>query len=185
MPAGFTAALAELPAKTKSMRMTQRIATALGMLLLAGGCGNDLYPPTSGDFVRTSSGLGEAQAWGIDFEIKNTGGGGARVSVSGGRSLDPEKTDARKEITLGQYAIVLEKVPGSPITLTINDQKYGSVEIGDSIRIARKVVRVNGVVREPQSDEATDSEEADTEAAGGDDSAGEAADSPQQSPKSG
>jgi hypothetical protein len=137
------------------MGKTTLILMPLILVTLASlsGCGNDLYPPTGGDFVTTSSGYGTAQAWGIDFEIKNTGGGGAMVGAFGGRSIDPEKTDARKEITLGQYAIVLEKVPGSPITMTINEQEYGTVEIGDSIKIASVVVRVNGVIREPEVEE--------------------------------
>ena len=67
-----------------------------------------------------------------------------------GRNVDAEKTDARKTLTLGQYEIVQEKVPGTLITMTINDQ---TVEIGDRVRIARKIVRVNGVVREPENSE--------------------------------
>lgn len=129
------------------------------------GCGDGLYPPTSGDYVKTDSGLGQAQAWGIDFEIRNTGGGGAAVGGSGGRNVDPEKTDARKTLTLGQYEIVLEKVPGTPITMTINDQTYGTVEVGDRVRIARKIVRVNGVVREPESSESDGTEDSSSEEA--------------------
>lgn len=133
--------------------------------ILLSGCGDDLYPPSSGDYVRTDSGLGQAQAWGIDFEIRNTGGGGAAVGGSGGRNVDPEKTDARKTVTLGQYEIVLEKVPGTPITMTINDQTYGTVEVGDRVTIARKIVRVNGVVREPESSESDGTEDSGSEEA--------------------
>jgi len=131
--------------------------------LLLSGCGDGLYPPTSGDYVKTDSGFGQAQAWGIDFEIRNTGGGGAAVQMSGVRNVDPEKTGARRTITMGQYEIVLEKVPGTPITMTINDESYGTVEIGDSIRIARKIVRVNGVVREPESSESDGAEDSGSE----------------------
>ena len=134
----------------------QFVSITLCMLVLAlVGCRDKnqahppTYPPSEGDFVKNIDGRGTAQIWSIDFEVAETVGRTVASHFEGGLHSDPEKTNARVNITLGDdVKIRLEKIPGSPITLQFNNEDYGTVEVGDKVVIDKeRNVSINGQVR--------------------------------------
>ena len=134
--------------------MPNLLATYCTLLAALAGCGQatkDTYPPSSGDYVKNSGGLGTAKVWGISFDVEEPVGESTGSRFNGSLSSEPEKTNARIEITIGDVKIRLEKVPGSPITFEFNDKKYRTLEVGDKVSIDKeRNVKVNGSSREPQ-----------------------------------
>lgn len=118
------------------------------------GCGQNTatpYPPSSGDYVKNFDGRGTAKVWGITFDVAEPVGRSAGSRFDGSPSNDPEKTDARIEITIGDVKILLEKIPGSPITFGFNGDNYGTLEIGDKVSLDNeRNVKVNGSERKPE-----------------------------------
>jgi len=120
------------------------------------GCGETktaVYPPTDGDFVKNSDGQGTAKVWGISFDVADPVGNAAGSKFDGGLHSDPEQTDARINITLGDDVnIQLEKVPGSLITFKLNGKMYGALEVGDTVIIDKeRKVKVNDTARQSES----------------------------------
>ncbi len=109
------------------------------------------YPPSKGDFVTNSDGLGTARVWGIDFEVAELVGGDSGSEFEGMLHSNPEQTDARIKITFGDdVKIRLEKVPGSPITFQLNGKDYGALKLADKVAIDKeRNVTVNGAIRQP------------------------------------
>ena len=119
------------------------------------GCGEKkagTFPPTDGDFVRNSDGRGTAKVWGMKFDVANPVGSAAGSKFEGGLHSDPEQTDARIKITLGDDVnIQLEKVPGISITFKLNGKMYGALEAGDNVIIDKeRNVKVNDAARQPE-----------------------------------
>ena len=122
------------------------------LLAALSGCGEDTrdtYPPSSGDYVKNSNGLGTARVWGITFDVVEPVGTSAGSHFDGSLSSDPEKTDARIDITIGDVVMRLEKIPGRPITFEFGGMAYGTLEVGDKVTIDKeRTVRVNGSLRQ-------------------------------------
>jgi hypothetical protein len=69
----------------------------------------------------------------MNFDVADPVGHASGLGFEGGLHSDPEQTDARVKITLGDDVdIQLEKVPGSPITFTLNGKLYGALELGEA-----------------------------------------------------
>jgi hypothetical protein len=133
------------------------VATCLTLLLALTGCGErktgtGTYPPTDGDFVTNLDGRGTAKVWGIRFEVADPVGAASGSEFEGGLHSDPEQTNARVKITLGDDVdIQLQKVPGSPITFKLNGKPYGTLEVGDRVIIDKeRNVKVNDTARQPE-----------------------------------
>ena len=79
--------------------------------------------------------------------------------MTGGRLRDPEKVKISCELTLGDVTMELKKVPGTPMILSVNGKEYGPVETGDRVAVdAKRVVKINGTVRNPSSEPAENEE---------------------------
>lgn len=87
------------------------------------------------------------------FEVTEPVGGSAGSEFDGMLHSDAEQTDARHCFNLGDdVSIRLEKVPGRPITFQMNGRRYGTLEVGDQVRIDRdRQVIVNGAMRQPSA----------------------------------
>ena len=136
------------------MKHALLIALCCTLFTIASGCGNTIstYPPSIDDYVKNSDGRGTAQMWGITFDVVEPVGTSAGSSFDGSLSTDPKKTDARVDITLGDVEIRLDKTPGNPITLTVNGNDLGTLEVGDTVSIDKdRNVQVNGAAREPEN----------------------------------
>lgn len=133
------------------------IAICLTLLLALSGRGErksgaGTYPPTNGDFVTNLDGRGTARVWGICFEVADPVGKASGSEFEGGLHSDLEQTDARVRIALGDdVGILLEKVPGSPITFTLNERSYGTLDVGDQVIIDKeRNVTINGTERQAE-----------------------------------
>jgi hypothetical protein len=133
--------------------MKQRLffVTCCAILVAVGGCGkasHSTYPPTSGDFVKNENGHGAAKVWGIAFDVTDVAGGGSSSHFTGSLNSDPEKTDARNDFSMGDVRIRLEKVPGKPLSIRLNDKEYGALNIGDKVSIDKeRKMKVNDSLR--------------------------------------
>ena len=140
--------------EVSQMKHTLLITTCCTFLATLSGCeqGTGTYPPSTGDYVKNSGGQGTAKVWGIAFDVAEPVGSSAASRFDGSLSSDPEKTDARNEITIGDdVKFRLEKIPGVPITFEFNGKKYGTLEIGDKVSIDReRKVKVNGSLRQAE-----------------------------------
>lgn len=126
--------------------------TLSALLLAFAGCGEKktaTHPPTDGDFVRNSESRATAQVWGMHFDVADPVGTAAGSESEGGLHSDPEQTDARVKVTLGDdVSIQLEKIPGRPITFQLNGKPYGTLEVGDRVVIDKeRNVKVNDTAR--------------------------------------
>jgi len=91
------------------------VLTSFILLLGFVGCRKkgSTYPPTDGDFVKNRDGRGTAQVWGIAFDVADPVGSGSSSQFEGGLHSNPERTDARIKVTLGDDVnIRLEKGTG-------------------------------------------------------------------------
>jgi hypothetical protein len=119
-------------------------------------CGRDQStstdPVLSGGTVTNFDGRGTASVWGITFDVVEPVGTSAGSRLDGTISSDPDETNARNEITIGDdVKIRLEKVPGSAITFGLNGKKYGTLEAGDTVLIdGERNVNVNDSLRHPE-----------------------------------
>ncbi len=128
------------------------------LLLALVGCGSNStppIPPTSGDFVKNQDGLGTAQVLGIDFRVKAKSSGTSTQDAIQANFVDADKSTARKRFTIGDdIAIQLESVDKTEVRFVLNDQDYGSLNVGDKVVIDdERNVEVNGTRRLPKSGE--------------------------------
>ena len=137
------------------MKLPWTAAFCLALLLALTECREnktavETDPPTDGDFVRYLEGRATARVWGIHFDVAEPKGHASGSEFDGGIHSDPEQTDARIKITMGDdVEIRLEKVPGSPIRFQMNGRPYGGLEVGDKVRIDKdRNVEVNDSARQ-------------------------------------
>ena len=91
------------------------VCSFAGMMLA--GCGQKSQTTTSlfssGGHVNNRDGHGTAEVWGISFDVLETGSHDTGSELSGTVSSNPDETDVRNEIILGDVTIVLEKRHGA------------------------------------------------------------------------
>lgn len=111
---------------------------------------SNTYPPSKGDYVKNKGDHGEAFTWGIAFYVESPQGSGASSSFEGELHSDPNRTDARNTFTMGDdVEIQLEKKPNNPISFTMNNQSYGTLDLNDRVIVDRnRRVKVNDRPRE-------------------------------------
>lgn len=131
--------------------------TILCLLLLAlvgcGGTSTPAIPPTTGDFVKNSDGVGTARVLGIDFSVRVDSSGSTTDDAIHANLVDPEQSSARKRFTLGDdITIQLDSVDEAVVRFMFNDQDFGTLDVGDKVVIDdERNVEVNGTPRSPQS----------------------------------
>lgn len=126
----------------------------LPVLLAPVGCGGTstpALPPTAGDFVSNSDGLGTAQVFGIDFTIRTKSPGASSDDAIDARFVDSEQSSARKRFTVGdEIAIQLDSISESEVRFLFNDRSFGTLKVGDKVAIDEEQnVEVNGTPRLP------------------------------------
>lgn len=112
------------------------------------GPGGRAIAPGGGDYVRNSGGHGSARVAGVEFEVREPGGGGSRSSTSS--TSWGLGSESKHEIGLGEVEIVVKQRDGR-IDFAVNGMYYGPVRKGDRVVIdERRDVTVNGQRRGPQ-----------------------------------
>ncbi|HUU10801.1 MAG TPA: hypothetical protein VM431_09710 [Phycisphaerae bacterium] len=102
----------------------------------------------SGDYVRSGGGQGSARVAGVEFEVREPGGGGSRSSTSS--TSWGLGSESKHEIAMGEVEIVVKQRDGR-IDFAVNGAYYGPVREGDRVVIdERRNVTVNGQRRGPQ-----------------------------------
>ncbi len=128
------------------------------LLLTLVGCGNNstpAIPPTSGDFVKNSDGVGTAKVFGVEFSVNVNSSGASSSDSFRLDAVDPDKSVAQKRFTIGDdVAVELESIDESEVSFLFNDQDYGYLKVGDKVVIDdERNIEVNGSLRLPTSSE--------------------------------
>lgn len=122
------------------------------LLFLLVGCSENStppIPPSNGDFVRNSNGVGAARVFGIDFSVAvNSSGAGTDTDIHAD-FVEPDESSAMKRFTLGDdVRIQLDSIDESQVRFTFNDQDFGILSVGDKVVIDKeRNVEVNGTQR--------------------------------------
>ena len=113
------------------------------------GCGaKNEWPSSQGDYLRVEADRGLAMQWGVVFDLEKAGEETATTEQSGTLGVTPEESNAEKEIRLGNVRIVLKADGQKDLELSINDQSYGRVRIGNQVKITpEREIYVNNELR--------------------------------------
>lgn len=131
--------------------MQKRLAVLLVTLVGCGSGATPAIPPTAGDFVKNSNGVGTAQVLGITFRVNVKSNGASTEDSIDANFIDVDQSKAQKRFTFGdEITIQLDSIDESKTTFKFNDQGFGNLNVGDEVVIddARNVA-VNGTSRLP------------------------------------
>ncbi len=134
-------------------RMVTNWMMVLGIaLVMTASCGKSAGVAIApGGRINVTNNRGTATVWEVEFEVLETGPGGASFDAVGGHRPVDSTVDETCQLGFGEVVVDLAKLVAGGVTLTIAGKSYGVVVAEDKVRIAAdRTVAVNGTPRPPE-----------------------------------